>query len=102
MFAAPFYARPDEAPRAMIGDTGCDSYANRAMAQQRGAVLVIPHRFNRQVIPARFAKALHQGRAYIERMIGRLKRFKRLAQRCEKPPPPSFGDYIPDKAGSEW
>lgn len=75
---------PDEAPRAIVADKGYDSDTNRAMARMRGAVPVIPHRSNRKAIPARFAKALYRGRARIEQMMGKLKRFKRVALRCEK------------------
>ena len=68
----------------MVCDKGYDSDANRAMARKRGAVPIIPHRSNRKTIPARFANALYRGRARIEQMMGKLKRFKRVALRCEK------------------
>jgi transposase len=84
MFEALIDAGPDQAPRAVVADKGYDSDTNRAMARQRGSVPVIPHRSNRKKIPARFARALYRGRARIEQMIGKLKRFKRLALRCEK------------------
>ena len=77
-------AGPDAAARAVVADKGYDSDANRALARQRGAVPVIPHRSNRKVIPARFAAALYRGRARIEQAVGKLKRFKRIALRCEK------------------
>jgi transposase len=32
----------------------------------------------------RFARALYRGRARIEQAVGKLKRFKRIALRCEK------------------
>lgn len=75
---------PDDAPRAVVADKGYDSDANRALARQRGAVPVIPYRSNRKAIPARFATALYRARARIEQAIGKLKRFKRIALRCEK------------------
>lgn len=34
--------------------------------------------------PAFFAKTLYKGRARIEQAVGKLKRFKRIALRCEK------------------
>jgi transposase len=77
-------AGPDAVARAVVADKGYDSDANRALARQRGAVPVIPHRSNRKVIPAHFAKALYRGRARIEQAVGKLKRFKRIALRCEK------------------
>lgn len=84
MFEALIDAGPDEPARAVIGYKGYDSDDNRAMARERGAVPVIPHRSNRKAIPAHFAKARHRGRARIEQMMGKLKRFKRVALRCEK------------------
>ena len=84
MFDALLDAGPDEAPRAVVADKGYDSDANRALARRRGAVPVIPYRSNRKTVPARFARALYRGRARIEQMMGKLKRFKRVALRCEK------------------
>jgi len=74
----------DEPPRAVVCDKGYDSDANRALARERGTLPVIPYRSNRKHIPERFAKALYRGRARIEQMMGKLKRFKRVALRCEK------------------
>lgn len=75
---------PVDAPRAIVADKGYDSDANRKIARAVGALPVIPHRSNRKHIPKRFAKALYRGRARIEQMMGKLKRFKRVALRCEK------------------
>jgi len=81
---------PDIAPRAVVAvvavvaDKGYDSRANRALARKRGAVPVIPYRSNTKHIPKVFAKALYRGRARIEQAVGKLKRFKRIALRCEK------------------
>ena len=75
---------PDIAPRAVVADKGYDSQANRALARKRGAVPVIPYRSNTKHIPKVFAKALYRGRARIEQAVGKLKRFKRIALRCEK------------------
>jgi len=61
-----------------------DSAENRKIARAHGAVPVIPFRKNTRVIPKVFAKALYRGRARIEQAIGKLKRFKRIALRCEK------------------
>ena len=75
---------PDIDPRAMVGDKGYASKANRQAARGRGAISVIPHKSNEKDKPARFAKALYRGRARIEQAVGKLKRFKRIALRCEK------------------
>ena len=75
---------PDITPRAAIADKGYSSKANRAAARARGIAPVIPHKANERNKPAFFAKALYRARARIEHGFGRLKRFKRVALRCEK------------------
>lgn len=45
---------------------------------------MIPHKANEKNKPAFFACTLYKARARIEQSIGRLKRFKRVALRCEK------------------
>jgi len=45
---------------------------------------VIPYRLNRRNIPKHFAVALYRGRARIEQMMGKLKRFKRVELLWEK------------------
>jgi hypothetical protein len=54
------------------------------LAKAEGAIAAIPYRSNRRAIPKRFATALYRVRARIEQMIGKLKRVKRVALRCEK------------------
>jgi len=71
-------------PRAAIGDKGYSSKANRAAARARGIAPVIPHKSNEKEKPAFFAKVLYKARARIEQGIGVVKRFKRVALRCEK------------------
>lgn len=75
---------PDIAPRAAIGDKGYASKANRAAARARGIAPVIPYKANEKDKPAFFAKFLYKDRARIEQGIGVVKRFKRVALRCEK------------------
>lgn len=75
---------PDIKPRAAITDKGYDSKANRAACRDRGIVPVIPHRVNAKNRPAFFPRTLYKGRARIEQAMGKLKRFKRIALRCEK------------------
>ncbi len=75
---------PDAKPRAIVADKGYDSDQNREMARQAGIVPVIPFRSNRNCILKHFAHALYRGQARIEQMIGKPKRFKRVAMRCEK------------------
>ena len=71
-------------PRAALGDKGYDSKANRQAARARGICPAIPYRANAKEKPRCFPKALYRGRARIEQTIGKLKRFKRVALRCEK------------------
>jgi transposase len=75
---------PQVRHRAIIADKGYDSDVNRETARKAGAIPVIPYRSNRRNIPKHFAVALYRGRARIEQMMGKLKRFKRVALRCEK------------------
>lgn len=75
---------PDIDPRAALGDKGYDSKANRAACRRRGIVPVIPYKSSARNRPNNFPKALYRGRARIEQSVGKLKRFKRIALRCEK------------------
>jgi transposase len=75
---------PDVTPRAAITDKGYDSNANRTAARTRGICPVIPTKSNAKNRPKFFPKALYKGRARIEQAFGKLKRFKRVALRCEK------------------
>ncbi len=75
---------PDITPRAAVADKGYDAKANREAARERGICPVIPYRDKAKDRPKCFAKALYRGRARIEQTVGKLKRFKRVALRCEK------------------
>ncbi len=75
---------PDVKPRAALADKGYDAKANRALARALGIAPAIPLKSNTKDPPAFFPKALYKGRARIEHGFGKLKRFKRVALRCEK------------------
>lgn len=75
---------PEVRPRAAITDKGDDSKRNRTAARARGIAPIIPHKANAKNRPAFFPKALYRTRARIEQAFGKLKRFKRIALRCEK------------------
>jgi transposase len=75
---------PDIEPRAALGDKGYDSKANRAACRRRGIAPVIPYKSTARNRPNYFPKVLYRGRARIEQAVGKLKRFKRIALRCEK------------------
>ncbi|HEY1897162.1 MAG TPA: IS5 family transposase [Terracidiphilus sp.] len=84
---------PDITPRAALGDKGYDSKSNREAARQRGICPAIPYRSNTKDIPAFFPKVLYKGRARIEQAVGKLKRFKRIALRCEKTAQ-NYGSFV--------
>ena len=75
---------PDITPRAVLGDKGYDAKANRAAARRRGICPAIPYRENAAAKPKFFPTILYKGRARAEQGVGKLKRFKRIALRCEK------------------
>jgi transposase len=89
---------PDITPRAAIGDKGYDSKANRALCRERGIVPVIPQKSNAKDRPANFPNILYKARSRIEIAVGRLKRFKRIALRCEKTAR-NFGSFVALVAG---
>ena len=84
---------PDIVARAAVGDKGYDGQRNRAAARQRGSCPVIPFKASARRRPAFFAKALYRARARIEQLVGKLKRFKRIALRCEKTSQ-NFGSFV--------
>ncbi len=83
---------PDINPRAALGDKGYDS-SNRVAARQRGICPAIPYRSNTKDMPAFFPKTLYKARARIEQAVGKLKRFKRIALRCEKTAQ-NYGSFV--------
>ncbi len=84
---------PDINPRAALGDKGYHSKSNREAARQRGICPAIPYRSNTKDIPVFFPKALYKTRARIEQAVGKLKRFKRIALRCEKTAQ-NYGSFV--------
>ena len=75
---------PDIRPRIVVTDKGYDSRANRVAARARGITPVIPRRESSKERGQFFPKRLYRRRARIEQTIGKLKRFKRIAMRCDK------------------
>lgn len=67
-----------------ITDKGYDSKANRSAARKRGITPIIPRRVNSSERGRFFPKKLYKLRARVEQAIGKLKRFKRVALRCDK------------------
>ena len=89
---------PDIKPRAAIGDKGYDSNANRALCRSRNIVPVIPQKSNAKNRQKNFPVTLYKARARIEIAVGKLKRFKRIALRCEKTAK-NFGSLVALAAG---
>jgi transposase len=75
---------PDIKPRAALTDKGYDAKSNREAARKRGICPVIPYRSNNKDKRKFFPRTLYKTRARIEQTMGKLKRFKRIALRCEK------------------
>ena len=84
---------PDITPRAVVGDKGYDAKASRSAARERSICPVIPFRSSAKDRPAFFPKALDRARARIEQLVGKLKRFKRVALRCEKTAQ-NYGSFV--------
>jgi transposase len=84
---------PDITPRAAVTDKGYDAKANREGARRRGICPVIPYKSNAVNRPTFFPKALYKARARIEQAVGKLKRFKRIALRCEKTAT-NYGSFV--------
>ena len=45
---------------------------------------MIPYRSTAKARPTFFPRTLYRARARVERLVGKLKRFKRIALRCEE------------------
>jgi transposase len=75
---------PGIQPRAAICDKGYAGQASCAAARARGFAPVIPHKTNEKDRPKFLARMLYKAHACIEQGIGRIKRFKHFALRCEK------------------
>jgi transposase len=75
--------RPKRRPKRIVGDKGYSRRSNRAYARRCGIRTTIPRKRNeRRTGP--FDRAIYRLRNRIERLINRLKQFRRLATRYEK------------------
>ena len=75
--------RPRVRPRRVVGDKGYSSRENRQYLRRRGMRLTIPRKKN-EWRRGRFDKAIYRMRNRVERLINRMKQFRRLATRYEK------------------
>jgi transposase len=79
----PRRGRPRLRPRRLAGDRGYSSPAARRRIRRRGIRPVIPTRKDQRRLPG-FDREAYRRRNAVERMIGRLKQFRRIATRYEK------------------
>lgn len=78
---------PRRRPRVLIGDKGYSYRPTRTAAWRRGIRPMLPRRKDqtrRVGRPPRFDRALYRERNRVERAIGRLKEYRRVATRYEK------------------
>lgn len=92
---------PEVTPRGIIADKGYDAKANRDMARERGIVPIIPYRKNAKIANKKMPKKLYARRARVEQLIGKMKRFKRIALRCEKTKR-NFASFVALACGFIW
>lgn len=75
--------RPRSRPRRVVGDKAYSSRKIRQYLRRKGMRLTIPRKKDeRRTGP--FDRAVYRGRNWVERLINRLKQFRRLATRYEK------------------
>jgi transposase len=79
----PGRGRPRVRPERLAGDKGYSSPAIRRYLKARGIGAVIPTKTNEEPDPA-FDRAAYRERNVVERLINRLKQWRRLATRYEK------------------
>ena len=75
---------PGITPRAARADKATTPRRTGKRAASGASVPPSPCRVNTINKPTFFPKALYKGRARIEQAVGKIKRFKRIALRCEK------------------
>lgn len=79
----PGRGRAKQRPRFFVGDKAYDSQSIRHALRRQGTTPIIPKRKNAKRKP-RFNRGLYRERNRIERLINRLKQFRRIATRYEK------------------
>ncbi len=75
--------RPRVRPRRVVCDKGYSSRESRQYLRRRGMRLTIPRKKNERR-RGRFDNAIYRMRNRVERLINRMKQFRRLATRYEK------------------
>ena len=72
--------RPRHRPKRVVGDKGYSSRRIRRYLRRKGIGGVIPHKRNERG-RGRFDRAAYRERNRVERLINRLKQFRRVATR---------------------
>lgn len=75
--------RPKLRPHRVVGDKGYSSKKIRQYARQHGMRITIPRKEN-ECRSGPFDRSLYRQRNRVERLVNRLKQFRRLATRYEK------------------
>jgi transposase len=75
--------RPKQRPRRVVADKGYSSRKIRAYLRRRGIRHTIPHKANEHRTGP-FNRAIYRSRNLVERLINRLKQYRRIATRYEK------------------
>jgi transposase len=79
----PGRGRPRRRPVRLVADKGYSYRSVRAELRRRGISAVIPAKSDQRRQPA-FDRAAYRGRNRVERSVGRLKQFRRIATRYDK------------------
>jgi len=79
----PGRGRPQQRPHRLVADKGYSSRKIRAYLRRRGIRQTIPHKVN-EYRTGPFDRAMYRSRNLVERLINRLKQFRRVATRYEK------------------
>jgi transposase len=75
--------RPRRRPAKLVGDKGYSYPSARRLLRRRGISAVIPTKSD-QLRQPHFDRAAYRGRNQVERSVGRLKQFRRVATRYDK------------------
>jgi transposase len=79
----PGRGRPRKRPAKLVGDKGYSYPSARRLLRRRGIGSVIPTKSD-QPRQASFDRSAYRGRNRVERSVGRLKQFRRVATRYDK------------------